>query len=180
MTNEKCGPLKKGTQREICSIDKTNNTLTVRFWDKEKERYETGGLNVRKDCKKFSVYDQVKNEFEVGDLILFLKNDKKSVGMSNGDTARILSIDSEGNVRARLKSTDTKKEVEFNINNRGPNAYNYVSQAYAITDYKSQGATTSRLLWFAPTGSGRLSSNTFYVAITRCKDEVGMYTDNGR
>ena len=33
-------------------------------------------------------------------------------------------------------------------------------------------------LWYAPTESARMSSNTFYVAITRCKNEVGVYTDD--
>ena len=68
--------------------------------------------------------------------------------------------------------------MEFNINNKGSRAFNYIDHAYAITDYKSQGATTQRLLWYAPTDAGPLSSNSFYVAITRCKEEVGVYTDN--
>lgn len=47
------------------------------------------------------------SKFEsVGDLIIFLKNDKKTEGVNNGDTARILSIDDEGNVPARLESSD--------------------------------------------------------------------------
>lgn len=33
-------------------------------------------------------------------------------------------------------------------------------------------------MWYAPTSGGPISSNTFYVAITRCKEEVGVYTDN--
>ena len=178
ITNDTCGLVPKGTQAEIISIDRTKNTIKVNYWNKEKRQYATADIEVRKNCKKFSTYDQQKKEFGVGDLILFLKNDKKAVGVNNGDTATILSIDNEGNVRARLESTEDKKEVTFNINNKGDKAYNYVSHAYAITDYKSQGATTSRLLWFAPTTSGPISSNTFYVAITRCKDEVGVYTDD--
>lgn len=178
ITNNSCGQVPKGTQAEILSIDKTANTINVRFWDKKKEMYTTADIDVRKHCKSFSTYDQQKKEFGVGDLILFLKNDKKTVGVNNGDTARILSIDSEGNVKARLESTEDKKEVTFNISNKGSKAYNYVSHAYAITDYKSQGATTGRLLWFAPAHGGPISSNTFYVAITRCKEEVGVYTDD--
>ncbi len=178
ITNSKCGPIPRGTQAEIQTIDLTRNVITVRYWDKDTKQYAKSDIDVRKNCKKFSTYDQQRKEFGVGDLVLFLKNDKKTVGVNNGDTARILSIDSDGNVKARLESTEDKKEVTFNINNKGPKAYNYVSHAYAITDYKSQGATTGRLLWFAPTTAGRMSSNTFYVAITRCKEEVGVYTDD--
>ncbi len=53
-----------------------------------------------------------------------------------------------------------------------------MDHAYAITDYKSQGATTQRLIWYAPIDAGPLSSNSFYVAITRCKEEVGVYTND--
>jgi len=178
ITNDKCGNVPKGTQAEIVGINGTDNTVHVKFWNKDKKQFVTSDIDVRKNCKKFSTYDQQKKEFGVGDLILFLKNDKRVVGVNNGDTARILSIDNEGNVRARIESTEDKKEITFNINNRGPKAYNFVSHAYAITDYKSQGATTSRLLWFAPTTGGPMSSNTFYVAITRCKEEIGVYTDD--
>ena len=178
ITNEKCGSLPKGTQAEIEKINRTENSIAVRFWDKSKGTYSSADIEVRENCKKFNTYDQQIREFGVGDLIIFLKNDKKTVKVNNGDTARILSIDEEGNVCARIESSEDKREVVFNINNRGPKAYNYVSHAYAITDYKSQGATTSRLLWYAPTQGGPVSSNTFYVAITRCKEEVGVYTDN--
>lgn len=178
ITNNIIGQVSRGTQCEIVDIDKNSNTLKVRYYDQETNRYNTTDFDVRKAFKKFNTYDQLKKEFGVGDLILFLKNDKKVVGVNNGDTARILSIDNEGNVVARIESSEDKKEVSFNINNRGSKPYNYVNHAYAITDYKSQGATTSRLLWHAPTKVGQMSSNTFYVAITRCKDEVGVYTDD--
>lgn len=178
ITNDPINKIPKGTQAEIVSINKTPNTIGVRYWDKKDKSYTTAEIDVRKNCKKFSTYDQKNKEFGVGELIIFLKNDKRIVGVNNGDTARILSIDEDGNVRARIESSEDKKEVTFNINNKGSKAYNFVSTAYAITDYKSQGATTDRLLWYAPTESARMSSNTFYVAITRCKNEVGVYTDN--
>jgi conjugative relaxase-like TrwC/TraI family protein len=178
ITNKKSGSVPKGTQAEILKINIAANTISVRFWDKASKSYTVSDIDVRKNCKNFSTYDQKVKEFGVGEFIIFLKNDKRVVGVNNGDTARILSIDDEGNVRARIESSDDKKEVTFNINNRGPKAYNFVSSAYAITDYKSQGATTDRLLWYAPTESARMSSNTFYVAITRCKNEVGVYTDD--
>lgn len=178
VTNNSCGKIPRGTQAEIQSVDLTKNTITVRYWDKERRDYVNGNIDVRKECKKFSTYDKIKREFGVGDRIIFLKNDRKVVGVNNGEVGRITSIDNEGNVKAILLDSEPKKEVEFNINNKGSRAFNYIDHAYAITDYKSQGATTQRLLWYAPTDAGPLSSNSFYVAITRCKEEVGVYTDN--
>lgn len=34
ITNEKCGSLPKGTQVQIEKINKTENSINVRFWDK--------------------------------------------------------------------------------------------------------------------------------------------------
>ena len=178
VTNNTCGKIPRGTQAEIQSVDLTKNTITVRYWDKEHQNYVTGDIDVRKDSKKFSTFDKIEREFGVGDRIIFLKNDRKVVGVNNGEVGKITSIDNEGNVKAILLDSEPKKEVEFNINNKGARAFNYIDHAYAITDYKSQGATTQRLLWYAPTDAGPLSSNSFYVAITRCKEEVGVYTDN--
>ena len=177
VTNGKCGQVPRGTQAEISSVDLNKNQISVKYWDKEISAYREASIDVRLNCKKFSTYDQNKKEFGVGDRIVFLKNDKKVVGVNNGEIGIITSIDKAGNVKARLDSEDMK-EVSFNIANKGSNAYNYCDHAYAITDYKSQGATTQRLIWYAPTDAGPLSSNSFYVAITRCKEEVAVYTND--
>lgn len=178
ITNKSCDKVPRGTQAEIVKRDLTKNTIQVKYWDKTIHGFRETEIDVRKNSKKFNMYDVKTEEYGVGDLVLFLKNDRKMIGVNNGDTARILSIDGSGNVKARLESTEDKKVVEFNIKNSGSRAYNFLSHAYCITDYKSQGATTGKLLWFAPTKSGQISSNAFYVAVTRCKEEVGVYTDN--
>lgn len=177
ITNSKCGKVPRGVQAEIKSTDLNKNQITVQYWDKDIKKYREASIDVRTDCKRFSTFDQKQKEFGVGDRIVFLKNDKKVVKVNNGEIGIITSIDKDGNVTARLDSEDSR-EVSFNIANRGPNAYNYCDHAYAITDYKSQGATTQRLIWYAPTDAGPLSSNSFYVAITRCKEEVAVYTNN--
>jgi len=159
---------------EVVATDRAKNTITIR--ERKGRNFIDHEIDVRKYCKKISVYDKKICEYGVGDLIIFLSNEKKKIGVNNGETARILSIDENGSVKAKLE--DGGKEVTFNLNDGHDNSYKFISHAYAITDYKSQGATTSRLLWYAPTTGGPMSSNTFYVAITRCKEEVGVYTDD--
>ena len=166
-----------GTQSEIVSTDKNNNTVKVKFWNKENRHYETADVDVRLNSKNFSLYNRKNKEFGVGDKIIFLKNDKKEVKVSNGEVGIITKIDKKGNITAEVDS-EPKRVVKFNLNNKGKTAYNYIDHAYAITDYKSQGATTQRLLWYAPTDAGPISSNSFYVAITRCKEEVAVYTND--
>jgi len=159
---------------EIVASSRAKNTITIR--EQKDGNFVDHEVDVRKYCKKISVYDKKTAEYGVGDLIIFLSNEKKKIGVNNGETAKILSIDADGTVKAKLE--DGGKEVTFNLNDGHENTYKFISHAYAITDYKSQGATTSRLLWYAPTTGGPMSSNTFYVAITRCKEEVGVYTDD--
>ena len=166
-----------GTQSEIISIDKTSNAIKVKFWNKEKRHYDNADVDVRLNSKNFTLYNRKNKEFGVGDKIIFLKNDKKEVKVSNGEVGIITKIDKKGNITAELDS-EPKRTVKFNLNNKGKTAYNYIDHAYAITDYKSQGATTQRLLWYAPTDAGPISSNSFYVAITRCKEEVAVYTND--
>jgi len=151
------------------------NTITVEV--------ENGGMveiDVDKHHKNFRAYTEKTHEkYAVGDLIIFLSNERKNIGVNNGETAKIDSIQPDGTVKAKL--VDGGKEVYFNLNKGHVNTYQHIDHAYVITDYKSQGATTSRLIWYAPTAltkGGPMSMNTCYVAITRCKEEVGVYTDN--
>jgi len=157
---------------KVIAVDLARNTITV-----------DGGsgraveIDVGKHHKKFRAYTEKTHEkYAEGDLIIFLSNDRKNIGVNNGETARIDTIQPDGTVKAKL--VDGGKEVIFNLNKGRANTYQYVDHAYAITDYKSQGATTSRLIWYAPTEGSPMSMNTCYVAITRCKEEVGVYTDN--
>ncbi len=111
VTNNVCDGVPRGVQAEILSTDINRNSISVRYWDKENGRYAEGNIDIRKNCKKFSTYDKIKREFGVGDRIIFLKNDKKVVGVNNGEVGKITSIDSAGNVKAVLLDSETKKEV---------------------------------------------------------------------
>ena len=56
------------------------------------------------------------------------------------------------------------------------NHYNYVDHAYAITDYKSQGGSYSKVIFSAL--AERVNLNSFYVAATRAKDDFYLLTDD--
>ena len=53
---------------------------------------------------------------------------------------------------------------------------NFADYGYAITDYKSQGATTKNVTIFADTQMA--SINAFYTQVTRAKENITIYTGN--
>jgi len=126
---------------------------------------------------KFSVIrktgedDTVDKNFGKGDTIIFGKNNK-DIHVNNGDIAQILDVKADGTIQ--VKQQESGKVITFNIND-----YKHVDHAYAITSYKSQGATTDRLIWHASTDSNQ-NINSFYVAATRCKNEFMTYTNDAK
>lgn len=173
ITTNNIAGIPRGTQAEILSINMNDNSLRVKFWDKDDRRYVESDIDVPKSCKRFSAFSVQDKRFGKGEKIVFLKNDKK-LGVQNGQIGEILNINNHGDAIVRVG----KMNIEFNISNKGSSAYNYIDHAYALSEYKSQGATINRLIWHAPTNIGKLSTNSFYVAATRCTNSLSVYTDD--
>jgi len=127
--------------------------------------------------KQFSVFEH--NErvtLGIGEKIAILKNNRitdqntgKTVNIRNGQLATITALDNEGNISVKMD----KKDIKFNINTD----YNYFTTAYALSLHKSQGMTVDKVIWDADSQK-EVNMNSFYVAITRCKHDVAVYTDN--
>jgi ATP-dependent exoDNAse (exonuclease V) alpha subunit len=67
---------------------------------------------------------------------------------------------------------DTNKDIVLNLR-----TYNYLDHGYAVTDYKSQGQTSKEVIFHANTEKIN-SYNSFYVAVTRGKDNLSVYTND--
>jgi hypothetical protein len=52
-----------------------------------------------------------------------------------------------------------------------------LTPAYALSAHKSQGMTVDKIIWHADTQK-EVSTNSAYVAITRCKYDISVYTDD--
>lgn len=87
---------------------------------------------------------------------------RKSI--KNGELATITKID--GN-KATLKFAD--KEMKIDLAKSG-----YFDYAYALTDYKSQGISVDNVLVYGD--PNMVSSESFYVQITRVKENLKLYT----
>jgi len=155
--------VKIGTKGRVRELDRETQTLTLRT--------DTGKfvqIDIGKHGDKVRAFEPKFARFTEGDKVVFLNNDR-TIGVQNGLTGEIKNLDERGNITVTL---DTGKEIAWNI----PRTYNYLDHGYAVTDYKSQGQTSKRVIFHAniekPT-----SYNSFYVAMTRGKEDVRVYTN---
>jgi len=151
--------LKAGSEVVIESINQDRNIITIKSKDKEIE------IDLKKDGTKISSFQIKSKEFAVGEQIVFTKNDKK-LNVKNGQIATIQKI--EGN-----EITFKKGDEELKIDSK---KFNYFDYGYAITDYKSQGQTASKVI--AVANSEMANTNSLYVQVTRAKNEVKIFTDD--
>jgi conjugative relaxase-like TrwC/TraI family protein len=157
---------KAGTEFKVLGIDKENNKLIVE--DNNNKKFEAAPE--RLGGKELQVYNLEHKPLAQGDKIIFTKNDK-SLNFKNGQVAVIRDVDMKtGNISVEL---DTGKHVTFNPNSQ----YSYVDHGYALTDYKSQGQSESRVIYHADSNKN-ITYNQAYVGITRGKHTVTIMTDD--
>lgn len=153
-----------GNEGKIASIDPHYHHIMV---EKENGRQHT--VNLKQHGQDLQVYNEKQQVFTEGDRIVFLKNDK-ALNVKNGATGTIQSIDERtGNFKIQ---TDAERDITLNINH-----YPYIDHGYAVTDYKSQGQTAKEVIYHADT-TKEVSYNQAYVAVTRGKTGVKVYTDS--
>jgi Ti-type conjugative transfer relaxase TraA len=117
-------------------------------------------------------------DYAAGDRLVFLKNDhqgrevtnlgrakSQATGVKNGTLATLEKVSPDRFV-ARL---DDGRKVAFH-----PDQYNHIAHGYAVTIHKSQGATVDRTYVLA---DPLMNRNASYVALTRHRDGVQVYTD---
>ncbi|MEZ2299408.1 MobF family relaxase [Variovorax sp. RCC_210] len=113
------------------------------------------------------VYHAETVDMATGDLVRVIANDK-GLGVRNGERYRVAAIDDR---HITLEGQGAVIRVD-----RSRAAY--LQHAYASTVHSAQGLTSTRVLVDANTRS--LSSNraVFYVAISRAREEVTLFTED--
>lgn len=104
----------------------------------------------------------------IGERVMFTAPDRE-MGVKNGTTGTILSIDKEGAIRVKLDNDG--KIVTFNRDGRGTPEGNSITHGYCMTVHKSQGITVDKCLVLANEG---MSLENLYVALTRHKKDVEL------
>lgn len=106
-----------------------------------------------------------------GDRVVCNRNSKK-LQIENGNLATVLDVDAKSNtIRLRMDKNGYTKTISLND-------YKSIDYAYALTTYTSQGQTVRKCIYDASSKSPLLSKNEFYVAISRHKENVKVYTDD--
>lgn len=143
----------KGDQRTV--LGKKGNELDL---EGREQSFELKGQET------FTVYRTEEREFSIGDKVRWTRNDK---GLRNGEEFWVAKAGQDG-----LKLIN-QKDKELMVN-----GYVFLDHAYVSTVYASQGKTAERVLISTDHTFGKES---MYVAVTRAKSEVKIYTeDKGR
>lgn len=154
------GGFKSGTETIITSINEELNTITL-----QDSKGNIKEVNLSEHGDKLNLYKTTQKEFSENDKIIFTQK-SKDLGLNNGDLGTIKEINN-----GVLTINMGKREIQINTKE-----YNYIDHAYAITNHKAQGQTSERSIFV---GDSRLSSqNAFYVALTRAKIHISIYTND--
>jgi len=155
---------RNGNEARVIAVDQKTHTLTTR--DKDSHAYT---VDLKRDGGELSVYREKEERFSKGDKVVMLKNDR-TLEVKNGHVGEIQNLEKNGRVSFKMEDG---RQVNINIRDQ----YNYVDHGYAVTAYKSQGQTSQKVIYHADTEKG-VNYNEAYVAITRGKQNVEVYTDS--
>ena len=142
-------------QGEVVAVHPARNEVTLRFPNGKKGEAPTRSFDAFELAQEASLYRQEQREFAQGDQIVFGKNsrdrsilssdDKKSVGVRNGERGEIQAIAvSEGNRVALVRLSDGRR-VTVHLDRFGPQ---HIDHGYAVTVHKGQGETVDSVVFF--------------------------------
>lgn len=117
-----------------------------------------------------TAYRLVNRSLVPGDLVRVTVN-MHSIGMVNGDQAQVQHVDTESSCLTLALADGTTKKLS--LSSPLP-----LDHAYCRTVYASQGATCERVIIEADTSSLTSNQGTFYVALSRARSEVAIFTDD--
>lgn len=159
------GIIKAGVSGEITRIDPQKNTIDIAITDK-KGAEKSYTVDLAKNGGKVSVYMHDKKEYTVNDKVIFLQNDRKT-GLKNGEIGTIRALDTATGKAVVEMENGRAKDIDLNT-------YKHTDHAYAITSYKSQGATVDKTIVSA---GNDMNTSAAYVSATRSKEDFSLHAD---
>jgi conjugative relaxase-like TrwC/TraI family protein len=168
--------IKRGSHWIVASRDARRNLVTV-YKPKPDGTDETRVFNP-KLLRRFDVYRREQREFCVGDKLLFKRKDKTR-RIVNGTVAHVEAIDGR-TVTAKLAKQD--RVVSWNAPADGFSELPHIEYGHATTSYSIQGATTRNTYVHLDSSNKTakllIGKALFYVAISRPKHELKVFTDS--
>lgn len=115
-------------------------------------------------------YRETMRELTVGDQVRFTANDHARM-VINGDRATVIAVDGE-------QQTVTLQKMDGSGITLDTNHPLHLDHGYCSTVHAAQGQTADRVLIEADTQSATANESAFYVAISRARSELTIYTDD--
>lgn len=161
--NSSTESFRAGSEWKITSVDHDKNSLNL-----TNSKGFNAAIDLHEHGQSISAFSERTKEFAAGDRIVFEKNDHL-LGVKNGQKG---SIDSYENGILTI-TKDGGESISFK-----PETYNYIDHGYALTVHKAQGQTCDTVQYVIEGNDRMINTEGFYVAITRAKDDIRIYTDN--
>lgn len=152
-------PLKRGEFYEVQKIE--NGNLVVKGGNNELLTFNP--LRYR----AVSVFEKERIELSPQDQVRFTSQDKER-GIERGGCFEVLAIHKD-----QILLKDKNRQISLPVKDLLP-----LSHAYASTVHGSQGMTLHGVLLDLQTKSRTTDKNLYYVAISRARYEVKIYTDD--
>ncbi|WP_313397426.1 MobF family relaxase [Acinetobacter variabilis] len=115
---------------------------------------------------QLSVYKEEKQKYGVGEKLRVTRNDA-TLDIANGDRFVIQAIENN-----KLFLSDGKKEIMLDATQK-----QHLDYAYVTTVHSSQGLTATNVIAHIATKSKTVAKDWYYVAVSRAKERVIVYTD---
>ncbi|HEX8988229.1 MAG TPA: MobF family relaxase [Rhodocyclaceae bacterium] len=117
-----------------------------------------------------TAYRETARELAVGDAVRITANDHAR-GLVNGERATVAGIDAERQTVTLVKADGG----EITLDASRPL---HLDHGYCSTVHAAQGQTAERVLIEADTHSATANESSYYVAISRAREDVTIYTDD--
>ncbi|MEX3557771.1 MAG: AAA family ATPase [Burkholderia sp.] len=150
--------LKRGEQFTVDAVDAPNNTITV--IDKDGNRLLIDAAKL----EGVSTYRKAEIELVPGDWVRLTRNDNKQQ-VYNGERHRVQAVEPD----AVVLENGARLSREGHI---------HAQHGYAQTVHSAQGLTSDRVLIDADTKSLTSNRAVYYVAISRPRTDLKIYTDD--
>lgn len=117
-----------------------------------------------------TAYRAQDRELAVGDVVRVTANDHGR-GLVNGERATVSGLDAERQTLTLSKADGSQVTLDAGRSL-------HLDHGYASTVHAAQGQTADRVLIEADTRSATANESSYYVAISRAREEVKLYTDD--
>lgn len=159
-----------GNQYKVMNVDTEKNRIQV-------AHLQTGELIDFNPSRttKLSIYELRQSELSAGDSVRITRNNAK-LDLVNGERYEVLAVTpTTVTIGKRAEDGSIERRLMLDADKTHPLHMDY---AYTSTVHSAQGLTATQVILNQETYSRTTKSDVFYVAISRAKEKISVYTDD--